>query len=140
MGTRSITRVNTTNGDKYLNMYRQFDGYPTGHGSELFKFLNGMKIINGISDQKAGKAANGAGCLAAQMIAAFKEEIGGIYIKPVEWTDCWQDYEYIVTVKEVDSLPGNINVKVVGYKKEILFDGTVEDFGKFCETDGGEDE
>ena len=34
MGTRSLTFV--YEGDKpFVNMYRQFDGYPSGHGQEL---------------------------------------------------------------------------------------------------------
>ena len=28
-------------------MYRQFDGYPSGHGVELAQFLAGMVIVNG---------------------------------------------------------------------------------------------
>jgi hypothetical protein len=38
MGTRSLTFV--YDGDEpMINMYRQFDGYPSGHGSELADFF-----------------------------------------------------------------------------------------------------
>lgn len=72
MGTRSLTRINTATGDKILNLYRQMDGYPSGHGLELFEFLDGFEIVNGFTDQEGPKAANGAGCLAAQLVTHFK--------------------------------------------------------------------
>lgn len=138
MGTRSLTIVSTVDGTKFLNMYRQFDGYPSGHGAELFEFLDGMQIINGISDQRAGEAANGAGCLAAQMVGHFKKQIGGVYIYPVDAIDCGQDYTYHVTVTEKswgsEATPG-IAIKVESYSA-TPFEGNVEDFGKFCKQDG----
>ena len=44
MGTRSLTFVYE---DKtpILNMYRQFDGYPSGHGQELADFLLSGKMV-----------------------------------------------------------------------------------------------
>jgi hypothetical protein len=52
------------------------DGYPDGHGQELADFLDGFKIVNGISteDRDFPKVANGMGCLAAQVIAHFKTD------------------------------------------------------------------
>lgn len=135
MGTRSLTLVSTADGRTFLNMYRQSDGYPSCHGAALAKFLSGMEIINGISSQRAGEAANGAGCLAAQMVASFKTKIGLIYIYPADATGCDQDYTYHVTVTEKhwdnDAEPG-IAVKVVSFKGETLFEGDVEAFSKFC--------
>ena len=78
MGTRCLTFV--YDGDKaVINMYRQFDGYPSGHGQELAEFLMPFKVINGIGSGQdvPGKFANGMGCLAAQMIAHFKNSVGG---------------------------------------------------------------
>lgn len=126
MGTRSLTRV--FNGDaQIINLYRQFDGYPDGHGKELFEFLNGMAIVNGYNGSEPKKAANGAGCVAAQMVAHFKKEIGGFYLYPTEATDCGQDYEYAVTVNKDLTL----NVSCKSFRK-MLFDGSVADFGAFC--------
>lgn len=145
MGTRSLTRINTT-GSKIINLYRQFDGYPSGHGKELFEFLNGFEIVNGYSGTEGPKAANGAGCLAAQLVTHFKGRqsdiykgknlklIGGFYLYPVEATDCGQDYEYVVTVAEADlnaDTPGSVKVEVFGYEG-LEFTGTVEEFGAFC--------
>lgn len=137
MGTRSLTRVNTAK-SKILNLYRQMDGYPSGHGKELFDFLDGMAIVNGLGSDQPEKKANGAGCLAAQLVAHFKTDVGGFYMRPVSATDCGQDYEYIVTVQEAGweagAPPAGITVKVRGYGK-LLFSGSVADFGTFCSKD-----
>ena len=134
MGTRSLTRVNSGK-SKILNMYRQFDGYLSGHGKELFDFLDGMKMINGISGQKAGEAANGAGCLAAQLVSKFKTGIGEFYLYPVDATDCGQEYEYVITITEAGwEKPGVIDVSVLAYGK-TKFTGDVAAFGEFIAAD-----
>jgi len=123
MGTRSLTFV--YDGDTpVINMYRQFDGYPSGHGAELAEFLDGMEIVNGFGEVKP-KLANGMGCLAAQMIANFKQTVGGFYIHPVTDTDCWQDYEYHVYENKV----------VVKNPDQVIFEGTYQAFSKFCAED-----
>jgi hypothetical protein len=123
MGTRSLTFV--YDGDKPLiNMYRQFDGYPSGHGAELAEFLNGFDIVNGYGEVKP-KLANGMGCLAAQMIANFKQSVGGFYIHAVTDTDCWQDYEYHVFENRV----------VVKNPTEVIFEGDYGSFVEFCNED-----
>ncbi|WP_196300473.1 hypothetical protein, partial [Streptococcus pneumoniae] len=81
-------------------MYRQFDGYPSGHGKELAEFLTGIKMVNGISrDDEKQRIANGAGCLAAQIVEHFKREngAGGIYLMPFD-VDAGQEYIYKVKV------------------------------------------
>jgi hypothetical protein len=138
MGTRSLTRVNAGK-TKILNLYRQMDGYPSGHGRELFEFLDGLVIVNGLFAGQPEKIANGAGCLAAQLVAHFKDGPGSFYMEPVSATDCGQDYEYIVNVTEAnwndDDAPSSIEVKVRSYDR-LLFSGTVEEFGKFCTSEG----
>lgn len=120
MGTRCLTFV--YDGDTpVINMYRQFDGYPSGHGFELAEFLEGFEIVNGYGEVKP-KLANGMGCLAAQMIAHFKKSVGGFYIHPVTDTDCWQDYEYHVFENRV----------VVKNPDNVMFSGTFNEFKEFC--------
>ena len=120
MGTRSLTYV--YDGDvPVINIYRQFDGYPSGHGYELAQFLNSKTLVNGFTDKNAAQA-NGMGCLAAQLIVQLKHGVGGIYIHPVTSTDCGQDYEYHVYEDKV----------VVEDPTVVIFEGTWEEFGQFC--------
>ena len=85
MGTRSLTIVKDENEQMIMAMYRQMDGYYEGHGKELADFLTGFRLVNGIGlGDDQGKVANGLGCLAAQIVAHFKTEVGGIYLIPPE--------------------------------------------------------
>ena len=131
MGTRSLTFVYEKYGDKQLpiiNMYRQFDGYPSGHGAELAEFLNGFRIVNGYSGDPV-KTANGMGCLSAQLVANFKKDIGQFYLHPTDARDCGQEYEYHITRSE----NGNLNVSIFDiYREENIFDGSVAELVDFC--------
>jgi hypothetical protein len=120
MGTRSLTFVYEEN-KPIINMYRQFDGYPEGHGAELAEFLLSGEMVNGFS-QTETRQFNGMGCLAAQMIVNFKKSVGGFYIYPIESNSCWQDYEYHVYEETV----------VVKNPDQVIFDGTWEEFKSFC--------
>lgn len=129
MGTRCLTYVYDTNGEALVCMYRQFDGYPEGHGAELAEFLVGRKVINGIGSGQSDaiRFSNGMGCLAAQMVCHFKDnQVGGFYLHPTTQNqDCWQDYEYHVFENTVKVLnPTN-----------LMFDGSWGDFEKFCSAD-----
>jgi hypothetical protein len=136
MGTRALTFV--YDGEKpIVNLYRQYDGYPTGHGAELAEFLNGFKIVNGIGAEKT-RIANGMGCLAAQMVAHFKDSVGGFYIHSVDATECGQDYEYHVYQKDkelrvrVTDRGCNMFGLTMSDMNKGIFDGTVAEFVKFC--------
>ena len=122
MGTRSLTFV--YQGEQpFVNMYRQFDGYPSGHGQELAEFLNSGKMVNGIPvGQKNVRFFNGMPCLAAQMVANFKDEAGGFYLYPVDARDCWQEYEYHVFENKV----------IVKDPENVIFEGTWKEFYDFC--------
>ena len=135
MGTRSLTFIydglgETVNG-AVACMYRHMDGYPSGHGKELAEFLLPFKIVNGLGADE-GPVANGTGCLAAQIVAHFKDGPGGIYLKSVRSTDCWQDYEYHIFVDG-----GAVFVRVKqnnggGKRKKEIFFGNREEFLAFC--------
>ena len=120
MGTRSLTFVYEEN-KPIVNMYRQFDGYPSGHGQELAEFLLSGELVNGYSDGNA-KVFNGMGCLAAQMIVNFKKSVGGFYIYPIESNNCCQEYEYHVYEDTV----------IVKNPDEVIFSGTWKQFHNFC--------
>ena len=151
MGTRSLTRVFNTykneNKNKQVknqlvNMYRQYDGYPEGHGTDLADFLKSGRVVNGIgSTNETERVFNGAGCLAAQMIAHFKDGAGGIYIEPITAKDCGQEYEYEVIV-DFDTHDVTLKCIEIGYiddkgnykrGKRVLFEGKPSEFEKFVE-------
>lgn len=129
MGTRSLTYVyNEPSEMPVVCMYRQFDGYPSGHGAELADFLSEFTIVNGLDDaSKKSIVANGMGCLAAQIVANFKTEPGSIYLQaPIPNQNCSQDYEYHVYEGRV----------VIKDPTNVIFDGDYDAFVNFCEGDG----
>lgn len=140
MGTRCLTFVYEKYGDvqkPVVNMYRQFDGYPEGHGAELAEFLSAGKMVNGLRLGANEKFFNGMGCLSAQMVAHFKQESGGFYLYPTEITDCGQDYEYHVYDKdglyvEVYNCGCNFFGVSGSDKHEMIFGGYLKEFTEFC--------
>jgi hypothetical protein len=151
MGTRSITRFFETyedKGKKYtqklLTLYRQYDGYPSGMGTDIASFLNSGKVVNGIGLQEPTRVFNGAGCLAAQFIAEMKQGAGGLYVYPINAKDCGQEYEYHIYV-DFDTKNVRLKCFEVGYmnkkgnyvdKNKLLFDGDPKDFEAFVEKRG----
>jgi len=132
MGTRSLTYVyDEYNGivspDPIVCMYRQFDGYPTGHGKELAEFLLSGRMVNGLSGMGKELQFNGMGCLAAQMVAKFKTSSGGFYLHaPKLNQDLWQEYEYHIFKDIVKIYDGQYS------DDKIIFDGTWEQFDNYC--------
>lgn len=111
MGTRSLTEVLDFDGAPIVTMYRQFDGYPSGHGVELAKFLAKKRIINGIRmNDKEGECFNGPGCLAASVVMHFKKDhpLGGIYLYKPGSRGVGEEYIYTV----VPNRDGTITVSI----------------------------
>lgn len=99
MGTSSITHVFNEDGVLLVSLQGQMDGYLEGHGKELVDFIDGKKIINGITPGKdLSNSFNGMECLAAALVAHFKTSIGDYYLAvPVdEMEDELDDYVYRV--------------------------------------------
>ena len=100
MGTRSLTIMydtpyRGTRGREIAVMYRQMDGYPTGHGQELKDFLAPFVIVNGYNTRD-GSIANGGACLAAQIVAHFKDGVGDIYLHPAGTRSMDEEWVYEV--------------------------------------------
>ena len=125
MGTRCLTYVYEGN-SPLICLYRQFDGYPSGHGTELANFLKDMHLGNGIAGEpEMGTFANGMGCLAAQLVAHFKKSVGGFYIHLV--TDSsGVDYEYHVYANKV---------VVKDSDEVVVFSGSRKDFAEYCKAE-----
>lgn len=135
MGTSSLTFIYnndcTKPTDRCCCMYRQFDGYPSGHGLELHEFLVSGQMVNGYGDTKT-KQFNGMSCCAAQMVAHFKDEVGGFYLFPTNTKGVRQEYEYHVYFIDEKFL-----IKVRDPSK-LIFEGGLEAFETFCNNPEGE--
>lgn len=135
MGTRSLTRVHAYDGEtiaRLVNIYRQFDGYPEGHGVDLAEFLQDRTVGNGIpgGQLENAKFSNGPHDLAAQLVCHLKTDnpVGGIYLYSPDARDCWEEYLYDIFVSYKD-----VFVRVYetwgGDKEDILiFQGGVDSF------------
>ena len=139
MGTRSLTTFSSTwkdektgkmKDEKIVTMYRQFDGYPTGHGLELAEFLNQGKLVNGIGSNEPQLVFNGMGCLAAQVVAHFKNGPGNIYLHRGGTKNCWEEYRYEVIGNEETKELIFKCIEVRG-KAKTLYEGTVQGFLEF---------
>lgn len=135
MGTRSLTTfIETWKDEKtgkkkkkeIVTMYRQYDGYPKGHGVELADFLKRGKIVNGIPMGQDGVFFNGMGCLAAQIVAHFKDGPGNIYLHRGGETNCWEQYRYEVIQHEGSK---ELVMRCYDvYGKKWIFEGSANEF------------
>lgn len=96
MGTRSLTALVDEKGNEICVLYRQFDGYASGHGLELAGFLKSIKLVNGFSGDRDSRA-NGIADLAAQVVAHFKDGPGEFYLYPAGVRNLGENYLYTVT-------------------------------------------
>lgn len=135
MGTRSLTIVHDgleKTSPRIIKMYRQMDGYPSGHGMQLAELLSEFTVVNGIGLADNRKIANGTGCLAAQIVAHFKDGAEGFYLEPPmpkgKPGDSGEEYIYNVFA---DTFNTEAGIKLSCYdvygKKEI-FNGTPAEF------------
>jgi len=140
MGTRSLTFF-YQDGKPFAAFYRQFDGYPDGHGAEIGKILASIRLVNGFGlRDKPGEVANGPGCLAAQIVTELKTEagLGGIYLvnpNPEDHTDGWQEYESPIFI---DSVGEGFNAKWEGHIEcrdpaRVIFSGDFASFYKWAQ-------
>jgi len=134
MGTRSLTVFNNEmDNEEIVVLYRQYDGYPTGHGRDLLSFLNNMEIVNGISNNEERKIANGMGCLSAQVVAYLKEAPGDFYLHSAGTRDIGEEFIYTLYYKN-DKL--KIKVQDTYDKGHDLFDGNMTQYNEWLNTSG----
>jgi hypothetical protein len=136
MGTRSTYRIieqykddnEVVKDEALVLVYRQYDGYPEGHPLETAEWLSSGKMVNGIGLGENQLVFNGGGCLAAQLIAKFKDGAGGTYIHSLKSRGkCWEDYLYDIIIT-----PSNEIVFVAyennGKRPTEIFRGTPSEF------------
>jgi hypothetical protein len=127
MSTRSLTVFLDRNAKEFAVMYKHYDGYIDGHGQNLKEFLSGKQIVNGFGEcSDRSMIFNGMECLAAGVVAHFKEEgdPGDVYIYKAGTKDVGEEYVYTIFSPN-DS---NIYIEVEGYEGNILYHGPIEDF------------
>ena len=133
MSTRSLTRVFDARGREVVCMYVHCDGYPSGVGADLAEFLIPMRVVNGISGSTEN-LANGMGCLAAQLVDHFKDEVGNVYLYAPGINDCGEEYEYHVKPAGESTALSVFDVPFDAKKpKKLLFDGAPSAFAEWLE-------
>jgi len=95
MGTRCITVLHEVSGEEIAVLYSQGDGYLEGHGQDLAQFLAPFTICNGITDNDK-QYANGGGCLAAFIVANFKNRVGSFYLHAAGTRNVGEEFIYHV--------------------------------------------
>ena len=105
MGTRALLHIkeNGLKSKTIATIYRQYDGYPSGLGMDIYNILNNGKatLLNGFGDHKAPAYFNGMGCLAAYLIGELKERrIGNVYLYPPNSKIYNEEYVYTVFCKD----------------------------------------
>ena len=135
MGTRSTYRVieqykneaGSIENNELVLIYRQYDGYPTGHPLETAEWLATAKVVNGLGMNETQLVFNGAGCLAAQLVAKYKDGPGGCYLHPLSHRGkCWEDYLYDIIIKEDKTI--EFVCYENGKRKTEVFRGSPSDF------------
>lgn len=143
MGTRSTTKV-FYEGIFVFGLYRQYDGYLSGHGKDLVEFMDSHTIVDGIS---AGmeKIINGPHHFGIVLVEYMLEKTGrgrgsasGNIYTTGEHDE--QDYNY-----RIDIMPHGVDLMFIqGYNMtytvdcygDVLLDsGSLEDFKKLVEAD-----
>ena len=107
-----------------VQVYKHWDGYPSGHPTDLANWLVNKKIVNGIG-RDSHNVANGLGCLAAQYISAFKVGAGDLYVESPEHSE-HGDVEYITYVWG-DYGKGIWMSIFENYEDECIFVGTPQE-------------
>jgi len=123
MGTRSLTHIQDDN-NIIATIYRQFDGYPEGHGKDLQDLLSDATLVNGFSlGDEIPATFNGMGCLAAWLPGALKKgEIGSIYLMRPGIDDVGEEYVYTLYLSN-----GKLYLKIVEYDTTV-YDGPLRQF------------
>ena len=101
-------------------------------------------MVNGMSPGEKRKTSNGMSCLAAQMIAYFKDEPGGFYLYRADTRDVGEEYVYTIYVNHNDDDNERkimIKVEKTSYDKDFknrfmeeIFDGQIDSYKGWLET------
>jgi len=135
MGTKSLTTfLDEWDNEEIVVMYRQYDGYPEVHGRDLFDYLSGKKIVNGIPrNEKVSQLANGMSCLAAQVVSHFKKEVGNFYLHKSGTRDIGEQYVYTVYYDNNELKVKVRNLYQNDIMDRIVFNGNLKEMEKWLD-------
>lgn len=127
MGTRSITHIHemdSLGSNVVCSFYRQFDGYPTGHGDDLAKWLEDKALVNGIgSGFVEGSDHNRAGSMAIDLLHDLKKDTS-VELIPTESSGMGEEFVYHVFFSDEFSISCNGNYSGKEFKARASeFDG-----------------
>jgi len=129
MGTRSLTVFSDTWEDEEIAVfYRQYDGYPEGHGTDLLNLLKDTYIVNGITYGERRKIANGMECLSATVVSHFKDGPGNFYLHSAGTRDIGEEFIYTLYYNDKEL---KIKVQDTYDDGHDLFDGTIGQYGEW---------
>ena len=102
MATNATVKIQEK-GKTLCTLYVHWDGYWDGVGQDIVNILENGKLVNGFSvDDNLGEKFNGAGCLAATLIAKLKTAPGNIYLTTDGTTDGMNHYDLKVNEYDVE--------------------------------------
>ncbi len=113
MGTRSITVVKDKRGNKIVEIYKQFDGYPEGLGEDLKTFIKAGKLVNGLGLGQRAWVFNGIECFAAQLVGHLKQgEAGNVYLHaPTKDFEDKREYSKIYSAEYYYEVSANLELR-----------------------------
>ena len=114
-----------------VQVYKHYDGYPSGHPTSLANWLVNKKIVNGLGIDTY-QMANGLGWLAAQYVAAFKMDAGDIYIESPDTKH--GDIEYVTYVWGTENKDIWMSIFDT-YEKKCIFVGKPQELIDKYDTD-----
>lgn len=106
MGTPAIVTIRDEEDDVICCLYTTYDGNLLA--GRLRDYLSNKKIVNGIGPNETwDDSFNGMGCLAASVVAYFKDDIGIFYLVSPNSDpeanyiiDIWLDDDGVIRVEE----------------------------------------
>lgn len=97
MDKQSLTVLLNDDGQEIAVLHKTQQGEPRRYGAALVRYLKPFKLVRGFDSRlERGQVTNSMACLAAQIIAKFKVDVGGLYIYPAGTRNCEEDYLYTV--------------------------------------------
>ncbi len=139
MGTRAWT-VFVDGETEIAVLYRQMDGYPSGHGAELATYLRDADVVNGVERQPKRKQFIGIHDLTVRTIVALKgeDQPGQFYLYPAKTRGGDGEFVYYVAAKagligftkavakEVASRAITVNAVAPGFVETEMTEGLPE--------------